>query len=76
MVALRKGWGMVYRDHTQLLPDGIKIYDSSVFATRKSRNKDSNLIHWFDQSWRSNGGLALRLKKLVKKHLYFLYRKL
>ena len=76
MVALRKGWGMAYRDRTQLLPGGIKIYDSSVFATRKSRTDGSYLIHWFDQSWRTNGGLSLKLRKLVKKHLYFLYRKL
>ena len=76
MVALRKGWGMTYRDRTQQLPGGIKIYDSSVFATRKSRTDGSYLIHWFDQSWRTNGGLSLKLRKLVKKHLYFLYRKL
>lgn len=52
MVALRDKYEISYRDKTQILSDSIKIYQSSVFATRKSRNKDSYIIHWFDQSWR------------------------
>lgn len=76
MMALRDKYGAVYRDKTQILPDGIKIYCSSVFATRKSRNDDSYLIHWFDQSWKSDCGISMRIKKYIKKYLYFLYRKL
>lgn len=76
MMALRDKYGIIYRDTTQVLPDNIKIYVSSVFATRKSRNKDSYMIHWFDQSWRENDLISMRLKKFIKKYLYFLYRKL
>ena len=74
MVALRDKYEISYRDKTQILSDSIKIYQSSVFATRKSRNKDSYIIHWFDQSWRENNSISMILKKFIKKYLYFLYR--
>lgn len=75
MMALRDKYGMIYRDKTQVLSDDIKIYCSSVLATRKSRNKDSYLIHWFDQSWRDGNSISMKLKKMIKKYLYFLYRR-
>ena len=65
MVLLQKKYGIKYRDTTQYLDDDIKIYDSSYFATRKSKCKESYVIHWFDQSWRNNLGFIFVVKILV-----------
>lgn len=67
-------WGAIYRDETQELKDGIILYNSSVLATRKTKTSDSYAIHWFDQSWNDAGGFLMKIKKSIKKHLYFLYR--
>lgn len=40
MNELRK-WNIKFIDKTQRLKDDILIYDSSVYATRKSRNNNS-----------------------------------
>lgn len=76
MVLLQKKYGIKYRDTTQYLDDDIKIYDSSFFATRKSKCHESYVIHWFDQSWKNDMGFIFFVKKWIKKHLYFLYRKI
>lgn len=60
-------------DTTQRLNGNITLYDSSVFATRKTRNKNTVAVHWFDQSWMDNT-LLMRLKKFIKYRLFFLYR--
>lgn len=67
----------VYADRDQYLKDtDIMIYKSSVFATRKSRTPESYLIHWFDQSWTVDHSIIGKIKKLIKRHFYFLYRKI
>lgn len=76
MQILKNKYNIIYRDVTQHLNDDIKIYDSSVFATRKSKNNNSYLIHWFDQSWRTDCGFSMKLKKFVKKHMFFIFRKI
>ena len=74
MIQLTK-WGAVYRDETQRLKDNTILYKSNIFATRKSKDQDSILIHWFDQSWDNRGGLKMKIKKFIKSKLYWLYRK-
>lgn len=77
MMAELTKFGVVYRDKEQRLDTAdLHLYDSSVFATRKSKTKDSYLIHWFDQSWKPDNSLKARLKKLVKNKFYFLFRRL
>lgn len=76
MIELKNKYGIKYIDKTQKLDDDIKICDSSIFATKKSRNKSSYLIHWFDQSWRIDGGIFIKMKIYIKKYLYFIYRNL
>lgn len=71
MIELKNKYGIIYRDRPQNLDDGIKIWNSSVFATKKSRNKDSYLIHWFDQSWKIDGGIFMKMKILYKKVFVF-----
>lgn len=75
MMALRDKYGVIYRDITQTLSDNIKIYNSSVFATRKSKNNNSYMIHWFDQSWKDCNSASMSLRRFIKKYLYFIYRK-
>lgn len=41
-----------FKDMTQELSDGIKIYNSSIIATQKTVSDSSYLIHWFDGSWK------------------------
>lgn len=66
--------GFAYRDRDQYSQEkDMLIYDSSVFATRKSKSKRTVAIHWFDQSWVS-GGFLFRIKRFIKKYLYFIYR--
>ena len=43
-----------FKDLTQELSDGIKIYNSQVIATQKTASKSSYLIHWFDGSWKES----------------------
>lgn len=68
-------FGAVYRDKEQRLDAiDLHLYDSSVFATRRSRNADSYLIHWFDQSWKPDTSLKVRIKKFVKSKFYWIFR--
>ena len=67
-------FGAVPDDRTQMLHDDIMLYDSHVFATRKSKTRDSYVVHWFDQSWTDAHGIVPLLKRFVKEHLYFIYR--
>lgn len=76
MIELKNRYGIIYRDKDQKLDDDIKIWNSTVFATKKSRTKNSYLIHWFDQSWKTDGGIFMKMKIYIKKYLYFIYRKL
>lgn len=70
-------FGAVYRDKEQFLDAiDLHLYDSSVFATRKSKTSDSYLIHWFDQSWKPNTSFKMRLKKIFKNKFYWLFRRL
>lgn len=73
MMCCLRSYGIKYRDETQYLVPSITIYKSSVFATRKSKDKQSYLIHWFDQSW-IEGDYKKKIKKFIKKYFYFLYR--
>jgi hypothetical protein len=75
MLKLKELYGIKYREQKQILPDGITIYDSTVFATKISKTKDSVLIHWFDQSWVNDKSLKTFAKRFIKKYLYFLYRR-
>ena len=76
MIELSK-FGAIYRDQEQWLHNiGLHLYDSSVFATRKSKTKDSYLIHWFDQSWTTNDSLRTKITKFIKQKLYWIFRKI
>lgn len=67
-------YGFVYVDKLQHCEPNITIYDSSVIATRKSRNSNTVVMHWFDQSWKPDGGVRMKVKKFIKRYLYKLYR--
>lgn len=70
-------FGAVYRDKEQRLDTiNLHLYDSSIFATRKSKTSDSYLIHWFDQSWKPNISLKVWFKKFLKSKFYWVIRKL
>ncbi len=72
-----KQHGIKYRDKTQYLPElDIRIYNSNIIASKKSRNKDSYAIHWYDQSWKTNAGLKQWIKRMIKKYFYLFYRKI
>ena len=62
-------------DEDQCLRDDVMMYNSGVFATRKTECKDSFTVHWFDQSWTDSKGIIPMIKKFIKKNLYFIYRK-
>lgn len=62
-------------DKDQILKDDIMLYNSSLYATRKSKSKDSYIIHWLDQSWSDAHGAIPKIKKFIKKYLYFIYSK-
>ena len=71
-----KEYGAVFRDKTQYLKQiDLMLYNSTFFATRKSKCKDSYLVHWFDQSWKPANSISMWLKKFIKQKLYFIYRK-
>lgn len=70
---LREEYGLKYKNETQRLADDIVVHDCSIFATRKTKTPESYVIHWFDQSWKEDKGLQ-KLKKWIKKHLYYVYR--
>lgn len=74
MSVLLKNFDAVLENQTQHLANNTLLYDSSVFATRKSKNSNSYLIHWFDQTWTESNGIKDKLKKFIKKQFYFLYR--
>lgn len=73
MTLMMKYYDVKQHDVTQFLKDNIVLYNSSVYATRKSKTKDSYLVHWFDQSWVDNNIITM-FKKFIKQRLYFLYR--
>lgn len=73
LIRMLEKYGIRYVDETQHLEPGITIYKSNIFATRKSLDRDSVLIHWFDQSWR-RGGWKMKAKKIIKSRFYWLYR--
>lgn len=75
LIGALKDFGFAFKDETQILDSGILIYDSSVYATRKTRNKNTFVIHWFDQSWQDSHNVMFMLKRMIKKHFYFLFRK-
>lgn len=62
-------------DEDQCLKDDVVLYNSRVFATRKTKDRSSFIVHWFDQSWTDSNGLVSKMKKYIKKNLYFIYRK-
>ena len=57
LIRALKDFGFVFKDETQSLEPSITIYNSSVYATRKTKNKKTYLIHWFDQSWKEHDGV-------------------
>lgn len=73
MTIMMDYYNIELKDETQYLNNNIVIYNSAVFASRKSKNSNSYLIHWFDQSWVDDIGI-FKIKKLIKKYLFFLYR--
>lgn len=73
MWLLNSEFGAKFRDERQYLNSDIMIYDGSVFATRKTKKQKSYVIHWYDQSWKEDKGLQ-KIKKMIKKYLFFLYR--
>ena len=75
MSVLIDSFGAEPVDKTQKLKDNTILYKSSVYATRKSKNKDSYIVHWFDQSWVETRGMKARVKRFIKRYLYFLYRR-
>lgn len=74
MFELLREDGIKYIDKSQSLRNNIFIHDSSVYATRKTKNRDSFVIHWYDQSWKDNDHILMILKKLIKRYFFFLYR--
>ena len=73
---LHKDYGLKFLDKTQRLKDGILIYDSSVYATKKTKNKDSYLIHWFDQTWKSGDNFKERLRTFLRIKMFWLFKTL
>lgn len=77
LMAELTGYGAIYRDENQYLKDiDLMLYNSSVFATRKSKNRESYLVHWFDQSWSPAKTFKQRIIKFIKEKLFFLFRKI
>ena len=74
LIRMLEKYGIRYVDDTQHLESGITIYKSNIFATRRSLDRESVLIHWFDQSWRRGGGWKMKAKKMIKSRFYWLYR--
>jgi hypothetical protein len=74
LIRMLEKYGIRYVDETQHLELGITIYKSNIFATRRSLDRESVLIHWFDQSWRRGGGWKMKAKKIIKSRFYWLYR--
>ena len=74
LLRLLHGYGIMYRDETQMVDGGITIYKSNIFATRKSKDKTTVVIHWFDQSWKAHTSMKMKLKLFVKRYLYKIYR--
>lgn len=70
-----KKFGFLFKDKTQKIHPDITIYDSSVFAINSSRNRDTFVIHWYDQSWNGKMGLKERIKRFIKQYFYFIYRR-
>lgn len=68
-------FGFKYRDYNQELLCGVKIYNTNILATRKTKNRETIAIHWFDQSWMPDLAIKMKIKKAIKKYLYFLYRR-
>lgn len=73
MWLLNSEFGAKFRDETQLLCDDMMIYNGRVFATRKTKCSETYAIHWYDQSWKEDKGFQ-KIKKTIKKYLFFLYR--
>lgn len=67
--------GGVFRDRFQTLKPDIIVYDSSVYATRKTKNDETYLVHWFDQSWKKDKNPSALIKRWIKRYLYFIYRR-
>lgn len=71
-----KDFGFIFKDETQKLEKDIIIFKSNIFATPMTKDVETYIIHWYDQSWKETKGLKDKLKKKIKKHLYFLFRKI
>lgn len=74
LIRMMEKFGVRYVDKTQHLDPGITIYKSNIFASRRSLDDESVLIHWFDQSWRLRSGWKMKLKKTIKSRFYWFYR--
>lgn len=67
--------GFKFKDTVQYLEPKITIYDSSVFATKRSKTENSVAIHWFDQSWKSNDSFKWKFKTFIKRKFYKIIRR-
>lgn len=66
-------YGFLYKDETQHLKNGIKIFDSSVFAGYQTCKFGSTAIHMCEGSWTdesSNRFVAKLKKSLLFRKLY------
>ncbi len=70
-----KDFGFIFKDETQKLKDNTIIFKSNIFATPMTKDDKTYIIHWYDQSWQETKGLSGKLKKIIKKHFYYLFRK-
>lgn len=67
--------GLKFRDFSQRLDGGIHVYGSDVISIQQSRNANTVVMHWYDQSWNNESyGFFIRMKCYVKRNFPRLYR--
>ena len=67
--------GFRYRDENQMLDNNFAVFNSSVFASEDTRNKDSFAVHWFYSSWTTDlQSWKGRLAAYARTHFFYLFR--
>jgi len=73
VIPILKKFGYVPEDKTQLLKNGIKVYDSSIFSNVTHQNENIYACHLFASSWRIEGGLVWKILKRLHLQRFFPY---
>lgn len=66
--------GLKFRDFSQRLDGGIHVYGSDIISIQQSRNANTVVMHWYDQSWNNeNYSFFIRMKCYVRRNFPQLY---